>query len=62
MTTTSTAPDRSRRSTATAAAPGLPRGRRSAAAAVVAVLLLLLAGYTAWQAILVQLGGQPYPL
>ena len=61
-TTTSTAPDRSGRSTTTPAAPGLPRGRRSVAAVVVAVLLLLLAGYTAWQAMLVQLGRQPYPL
>jgi len=61
-TTTSTAPDRSGRSTTTPAAPGLPRGRRSVAAVVVAVLLLLLAGYTAWQAVLVQLGRQPYPL
>jgi len=43
-------------------APRLPRGRRTIAAVIVAVLLLLLAAYAAWQAILVQLGGNPYPL
>jgi len=38
------------------------RGRRTVAAVVVAGLLLLLAGFAVWQAVLVQLGRQPYPL
>ena len=42
--------------------PRFPRGRRTTAAVIVAIMLLLLAGYAAWQAILVQLGRQPYPL
>lgn len=38
------------------------RGRRTVAAVVVAVLLLVVAGFAAWQAVLVQLGRQPEPL
>lgn len=38
------------------------RGRRTVAAVVVAVLLLALAGFAAWQAVLVQLGRRPEPL
>ena len=41
---------------------GCARGRRTVAAVIVAVVLLLLAGYAAWQAILVQTGQRPYPL
>lgn len=46
----------------TGTAPRLPRGRRTVAAVIVATGLLLLAGFAAWQAILVQLGRQPTPL
>lgn len=46
----------------TGSAPRLPRGRRTVAAIIVAVLLLLLAVFAGWQAILVQLSRQPYPL
>lgn len=61
MTTTALAADQNAPSTG-GAAPRLPRGRRTVAAVIVAVLLLLLAGYAAWQAILVQLGKPTYPL
>lgn len=61
MTTTALAADQ-RTPAAGGAAPRLPRGRRTVAAVIVAVLLLLLAGYAAWQAILVQLGQPTYPL
>ena len=44
-----------------ATAPRLARGRRTLAAVIVAVVLLLLAGYAAWQAIVVQTGRRPYP-
>jgi hypothetical protein len=44
------------------AAPRLPRGRRTGAAVAVAIVALLLAGYAAWQAILVQTGRRPSPL
>lgn len=42
--------------------PRLPRGRRTVAAVLVALVLLLLAGFAAWQAVLVQAGQQPTPL
>jgi hypothetical protein len=44
-----------------ASARRLPRGRRTVAAVLVALVLLLLAGFAAWQAIIVQLGQRPYP-
>lgn len=61
MTTTTDTARAGRHQSAGAAAPPLPRGRRTVAAVIVAVLLLLVAGFAAWQAVLVQLGRQPYP-
>lgn len=48
--------------TAPAAAARPARGRRTVVAVLLAVLLLLLAGFVAWQAVLVQLGRPPSPL
>ena len=55
-------PGASRGAAAAGSAPPLARGRRTVAAVVVAIVALLLAGYVAWQAILVQTDQRPFPL